>query len=63
VNARLFERLGAAAGCEVVAARSDPPVPMPRVSIARMAACFGWSPADSLELAAARVEEARACSS
>ena len=61
-NARLFDLLGAAGGCELVPSRSDASLPMPRVSVARMAETFGWRPAGVLARLAAIFDKERACS-
>ena len=62
-NARLFECLGAAGDCELVATRSAAPLPLPRISIARMASAFGWRPAGVLDGLARSFEKDPSCSS
>ena len=61
-NAALFERIGAAAGCEVVAGHDRAAPAAPRISIARMADAFGWRPADTLERVAQILLGDPACS-
>ena len=68
-NAQLFERLGAAAGCSIVATQThmqthtQPAAPPPRVCISRIAGEFGWRPRDTLARLTQIVEQEPACSS
>lgn len=61
-NAALFECIGAAGGCEVVAGHDRAAPAAPRISIARMADAFGWRPADTLERVAHILVGEPACS-
>ena len=62
-NAALFERLGAASGCELVARHNHQAPALPRVSVARMAEAFGWRPGNTLDRAGRNIEQECACSS
>ena len=61
-NAALFERIGAAGGCEVVAGHDRTAPAPPRISIQRMTDAFDWRPADTLERVAQVLVGAPACS-
>ena len=62
-NAALFERLGAASGCELVARHNHEAPALPRISVARMAEAFGWRPGNTLDRAGRNIEQGCACSS
>lgn len=62
-NAALFERLGAASGCELVARHNHEAPALPRISVARMAEAFGWRPGNTLDRAGRNTEQGCACSS
>ena len=61
-NAALFECLGAASGCEVLAAHDREAPALPRISVARMADAFGWRPTDTLDRVRRIIEQECACS-
>ena len=66
-NAQLFERLGSATGCSIVATQTQTQTqsaaPPPRVCISRIAGEFGWRPRDTLARLTQIVEQEPACSS
>ncbi len=61
-NAELFERLGAASGCELTAAHEREAPALPRISVARMAEAFGWHPSDTMDQVCRIIEQDCACS-
>ena len=61
-NAALFECIGAAGDCEVVASHERAAPAAPRISIQRMTDAFGWRPADTLERVAQVLVGEPACS-
>ena len=62
-NDELFDVIGAASGCDVIATGWRTPPSLPRISIERMAATFGWAPAATLDQVRRIVAEEASCSS
>ena len=61
-NAALFERVGAAGDCTVVAGHDRAAPALPRISIARMTDAFEWRPGDTLDRTARLLSRDSACS-
>ena len=62
-NAQLFECLGTASGCELVATHDRKAPALPRIAIARMTGALGWQPRGTLDRLRQTLEQECTCSS